>query len=214
MVLGAEPSGGLARPFLFSERILLERDRERLKRTGDLLRVESHGGRIDPPAQIHSHRDVRDEMAAHRILDLIVECFQKRRLAHFRVAGKESRFPVPLDRQRTVPDVVRKIGSRIQLARAFPDAIGSRHALVKQELGRGLQCQFFFKSGIFQQRPAFGREQKAAFGLRVVERFLPHPVPRQEQHVPALIPEGESEHAVQKSERVHAFLLVQMDNDL
>jgi len=67
---------------------------------------------------------------------------------------------------------------------------------------------------VFEHRPEFGTEDEPAGLLRIVQGFLAHPVPRQEQRLTLLVPQGKGEHPVEMGDAFLPELLVGVDDDL
>ncbi len=53
-----------------------------------------------------------------------------------------------------------------------------------------------------------GKPSAGEFGVE--EGFLPHPVPRQNQSLAGLVPDGQRKHAVEPADEIDALFLVQM----
>jgi len=137
--------------------------------------------RIDPPREEDPERHVRPPMPPHGRTKVVPEPrgrLGERRRPRF----GHHRGRVPVAKQRrlsSLPD--QKMCGR-ELADALPDRVGGRDVLIEEIAHQAGSVEPAGDVGVLEQGLRFRAEDKAAAGrLRIEQRLLPHPVPRQDQ---------------------------------
>jgi hypothetical protein len=191
----------------------LEADAESRQRPRHRLAHESHDHRrVETAAEEGAQGNVGDEPLANGVA-------QERRK--------------PLDRFRKTPDSIDLEGGapvalRRPLSRRSLDhhpgrgcehlhvGIGGkrlREVPVRQVVGKGVEVRLAGHRRVALDGLDLGGEEETPAVLVEVERFLPAPVPGEEQAVTAGIPDGEGEHSVETANHVLTLPGEELEND-
>ena len=186
---------------------VLKADGEGVDRSVVQLRhVVGNGAGVDAPAQEEAQGHVGDQPQADRLPQEVIEAGQDLLLVF--LAGKAG-WDVPVAAYGDV--AVAMEGQAVaggQLMNPLEDGSWRRHVLVGEVLVQGVKVDLSPDVGVGQQRLQLRGEDEAAGRDGVVEGLLAHPVPGQEQLLPAPVPDGEGEHAVQGLQAAFPLVLI------
>ena len=180
---------------------VLEADRERLHRPVELRRHDpDHGARVDPAAEEGAERHVGDQPPRDRVLEPRADLAGRLAQREVEVLGpvdpRDRRLPVALD-DRLAPRLEAEHVPGRQAAHALEEGARCRHVAEVQVGGDRLGVQAPRHRGIGEQGLDLAPEHEPPARAPVVERLLAHPVAAEDEPPPALVPDGEGEHAVE-----------------
>ena len=171
---------------------------------GDAARIEAAG-------EEHAHRHVCHQPRLGRVLEALPQL--ERQLGLVPAVGLvgELTLPEAADPQRTL--LVHGARAGRQLLDAGEHRQRRGHVAGAEVQIERLVVQLARDGGVAEQRLDLGSEEEPIAAEVVVDRLLAEPVAREEQALPARVPDGEGEHPAQAlGERV-APLLVTVDQD-
>ena len=198
---------------------VLEADGEGLHRPVELRRHDpDHGARVDPAAQKGAERHVGDQPAPDRVLQARANLGRRLAQREVDVRGavdpRDRRSPVALD-HRLAPRLEAEHVPGRQAAHPVEEGARGGYVAEVQVGGDRLGIEASRHRGIGEQRLDLAPEHEPAARAPVVERLLSHPVAAEDEPRPALVPDGEGEHAVEAAGELGGWkVLGQVRDDL
>ena len=192
---------------------VVEADREGLQGAAmDLASQGDDGARIEPAAQECPQGNVRDQLPPDGIREEREELGPHCRGTDGAVAGLNLReVPVSaIDQPAVLPD---QEVTGFELPDLAVNGVGGWDVEQRQVEAERLDIDRRSKA-VGEQRLHFRPEEKSILERRVVERFDPQSIPRQNESAPTRIPESDRKHAVEVADEVEPVIFVQVDEDL
>ena len=213
VVFGPESSRHLPSVGLLVESRVLEADRERLERPRRVARGEGDdGARIRAPAQEGPEGNIADQVLAHGFVQQVPQLLHDRGLPEA-VVGLELQVPVRPDLRRPIGPGQEDVAGR-ELAYAGHDAFRLRGRQEAKQVVDGSPVELALDVRKLQERLELGSEQEPPVDFGVVEGLDPQPVARQQESLPALVPERQREHSRHLLHAPGAVVFVEMHDRL
>ncbi len=213
-MVGPEVFGHLAGIARFVERLLGERDRERLDRLRLAhLRHHRHDRRgVDPSREEDSQGDIAHETPLDRAREQRLELLHDLtlRVDIGDLVGRH--VPVSARSGFAVVDDQQLAGT--QFVDAGEDGARRRYVFVGEVFRHRLAVDLAMHQRVREQALELGPEDEGPAAMRPVERLLAHAVARDEEAPAPPVPHRQAEHAVEARGELVAVFLIERRDDL